>query len=83
MYEVSVFTFRLFRKCFQPLQIKQVKFIRVGWMKKGAVIILHKGMNIKVNFIESEENAYNQLLEFAVKHQIDFYKTKDFVILEK
>ncbi|WP_145925797.1 hypothetical protein [Bacillus weihaiensis] len=72
MYEVFVFTFRLFRKC-----------IRVGWMKKGAVIILHKGMNIKGNVIESDENAYNQLLEFAVKHQIDFYKTKDFVILEK
>ena len=59
-----------------------MKFVRVGWLSKGAIIQLEKGFNIRVTHY-TPKTVIAELLDFADKEEIPILKTRDFVILEK
>jgi hypothetical protein len=59
-----------------------MKFKRVGWATKVAIIQVEKGLNIRVvNFVP--KNVFVVLIDFANKHDISISKTKYYLILEK
>ncbi len=72
----------LYRKVVYTHQITKMKFKRVGWATKAAIIQVEKGLNIRVvNFVPN--NVFVDLIDFANKYDISISKTKDYLILEK
>lgn len=82
LYQILLFNKPIINKEIFPDQVNQLKLIRVGWAKKAAIINVKKGMNIRLSVLEPQE-AYKHLIEFAEKHDITIFKTKDYQILEK
>jgi hypothetical protein len=80
-YEISFFGFPIYNKVIYPNQIIQIKFKRIGWATKAAIIHVNKGINIRV-FNFSPKNVFIDLLDFANKNGISITKTKDYLILE-
>ncbi|TKC20041.1 hypothetical protein [Robertmurraya kyonggiensis] len=82
IYQIFIFKIPIYQKEFEPNQINQIKFIRIGWAKKGAIIKPKKGFNTRVLRFEPDD-VYTDLIGFANKNSIAVSKTKDYLILEK
>lgn len=81
-YQILFLVMPLYKKVIYPNQINQMKFKRIGWTNKGAIVQVKKGFNIHVvNF--KPNNIFIDLIDFANKNSISFFKTKDYLILEK
>ncbi|MDM5333543.1 hypothetical protein QUF56_09935 [Ureibacillus composti] len=81
-YRIELFIFQIYQKEIGINEIKQIKFTRVGWAKKGAIVKVIKGFNIRI-FDFEPNHVYTDLLEFANNNSITIIKTKDYLILEK
>ena len=82
IYQIFFFTVPIYKKVLFPNQIIHIKFKRLGWTKKGAIIQVKKGFNIRiVNFVP--KNVLTDLIDFANKNDISITKTKDYLILDK
>ena len=82
VYQILYFKKSILRKNIYPNQIVQIKYIRVGWAKKGAIIKVNKGLNFRLTILKPQ-TAYDDLLKFSNKHDITVLKTKDYILLEK
>lgn len=82
LYEILLVNKSSVKKRVFPEEINQMKFTRVGWAKKAAIIKVNKGINIRLADLESPI-AYDHLMEFAEKHDIPIVKTKDYLLLER
>jgi len=82
MYEMTLFKRSILKKRVIPDEIKQIRFVRVDWAKKAAKIKLHKGLPIRLAVLQPVE-AYDHLLAFSDKHEIQIVKTKDYLLLER
>lgn len=82
VYEILLFNKPILNKRINPEEIKYLKFIRVGWAKKAAIIKMNKGINIRLALLEPPK-AYDHLIEFAETHEVAIVKTKDYLILER
>ena len=81
-YRILFFNLPLYKTSIYPNQTIQIKFKRVNWYTKGAIIQVKKGFNIRiVNF--SPSDVFKDLIDFANKNGISYSKTKDYLILEK
>ncbi|MBU9721263.1 MULTISPECIES: hypothetical protein [Bacillaceae] len=48
-YQVYIlFKVPIFNRVIYPNQINEIKFFRVGWLKKAAILRLKKGLNIRL-----------------------------------
>ncbi len=81
-YQIIFFGWPLYKKVIDPNQINGIKFKRVGWASKCAVIQVRKGINIRI-FHFAPENVYIDLLDFAYKNDISIAKSKDYLLLER
>lgn len=72
----------IIKKVIYPKQIDQMKFIRVGWTKKGAIIKVKKAFNIRLTVIEPKR-AYDNLIDFAKENNVPIAKTKDYISIER
>lgn len=81
-YQMSLFSIKFYKKRITPKQIKRMKFVRVGWLSKGAIVQVEKGINIRVTHY-TPKTVIAELLDFAHKHDVAILKTRDFLILEK
>ena len=82
IYQVLFFNVPLYKKSIYPNQIRQIKFKRVSWYSKGAIIQVKKGINIRiVNFVPND--VFKDLIDYANKNDISYSKTKDYFNLEK
>ncbi|MBA2175997.1 hypothetical protein H0266_13960 [Halobacillus locisalis] len=66
----------------QPEEIPRVKFFRVSWKEKAAVVKRKSGMNIRLVVFKSPE-AYDALQKFCEEHSVEVVKTRDYLIMEK
>lgn len=82
VYQLLLFNKPIIKKEIYPDQINQLKFIRVGWSKKAAIIKVNKGINIRLAVLEPQK-AYEHLIQFTDKYDITVFKTKDYLILER
>ncbi|MCJ0930472.1 hypothetical protein MST22_04825 [Virgibacillus halodenitrificans] len=82
IYKVSFMKIRVLEKHIYPHQIERLKFIRVNWATKAAIIKVNKGLNIRLAVLEPK-TAYDHLLTFAKENQVAVEKTKDYSILER
>ena len=82
VYQVLLFNKSIIKKEVYPNQVNELKFIRIGWAKKAAIIKMKKGLNIRLSVLESQD-AYDHLIEFAEKQNIRISKTRDYQILER
>ena len=82
VYEILLFKKPIVIKRIYPEEIKYLKFIRVGWAKKAAIIKMKKGINIRLALLEPPK-AYDHLIEFAETHEVAIVKSKDYLILER
>ncbi|MCL6572923.1 MAG: diguanylate cyclase [Bacillus sp. (in: Bacteria)] len=81
-YQILIMKMPIYQKVVYPNQIIALKFKRVGWANKVAIIQVEKGLNIRlVNFVP--QNVFVALIDFANKYDISISKTKDYLILEK
>ena len=81
-FQTLFFSIPIFKKVLFPNQINQIKFKRIGWATKCAIIQVKKGFNVRiVNFTPS--NVFVDLIDFANEKGISISKTKDYLILEK
>ncbi|WP_101842747.1 hypothetical protein [Halobacillus sp. Marseille-P3879] len=82
VYQIGFYKKSIINKKIEPAQIKQLKFTRVGWAKKAAIIKLHKGINIRLAGFDPEE-VYDQLIQFGEQQDLTILKTKDYAVLER
>ena len=80
--ERLLFRKSLYKKRMDPKEIKQIKFTRIGWKRKGAIIQMEKGFSIHITHY-TPDSAIAELMGFAHKYEIPIEKTRDFKILEK
>ncbi|EPD53270.1 hypothetical protein HMPREF1210_01001 [Paenisporosarcina sp. HGH0030] len=81
-YQPLFLAIPLYKKVIYPNQIIKIKFKRLGWTNKGAIIKIKKGFNIHVVNFEPD-NVFIDLINFTNKNSISILKTKDYLILEK
>ena len=81
-FQTLFFSIPIYKKELFPNEINQIKFKRIGWVAKCAIIQVKKGFNVRiVNFTPS--NVYVDLINFSNEKGISISKTKDYLILEK
>lgn len=81
-YQILFFTLPIYKTKIHANQIIQIKFKRIGWVTKGVIIRRNKGFNIRiVNF--TPNGVLTDLIDFAIKNDVSYSKTKDYIILEK
>ncbi|MBT2640779.1 hypothetical protein J7I80_00895 [Bacillus sp. ISL-41] len=81
-YKIKFFKFTIYRKLLTPDNIKKIKFGRIGWSTKNAVVKVRRGCNFSVGYFHSEQ-LINELEEFALANNIEIQKTRDYLLLEK
>ena len=77
-----IFGLNLYRKNVPVSKMKKILFKRMGWAKKSAVIILHTDSRFRFPY-HSPNEAFDALEKFAIKNNIEYDKTRDYVIVEK
>jgi len=81
-YQVKIFGFVIIQKKISSANINQVVFKRYGWATKGAIVRLHKGLNLRIIQFNPKD-VMQQLESFAITHNVSLIKSKDYLILEK
>ncbi|MFC7321644.1 hypothetical protein [Halobacillus campisalis] len=82
VYRTFLLNKSIIKKEIYPPQINQLKFTRVGWAKKAAIIKTDKALNVRLAVL-TPKTAYDHLMEFAENHDIKVLKTKDYLTLER
>jgi hypothetical protein len=59
----------IYKKEVSPNQVIRIKFKRFGWMTKGAIIQVKKGINIRVVHF-SPDYLFADLIDFAKANSI-------------
>lgn len=81
-YKTLLFEYTIFHKKVNSADIHQITFKRVGWATKGAIIRLHRGINMRI--IQFEPNDVMSHLEtFTLSNDVTVIKSKDYLVLEK
>lgn len=81
-YKIKLFKFTIYRKLLTPDHIKKIKFGRIGWSTKNAVVKVKRGFNFSAAYFYSDQ-LINELEEFAHSNHIEIQKTRDYLLLEK
>jgi hypothetical protein len=81
-YEIFLFSIRIYKKEVDYKQIDQIKFKRVGWATKSAVVKNKQGFHFRITNFKPEE-VYDDLIDYAEGFDIPLTKTKDYQILER
>ena len=81
IYEVFLLTVPIYRKKIQAGQIKVIKFKRIGWREKGAIIKAEKGVNIRIVSF-SPDKVIEDLIHFAHENDIAIAETKRYQALK-
>lgn len=81
-YQVFLLRTPIFTKEVVPEGIQEIKFIRVDWAKKGAIVRMKKGFNIRV-ILFHPISVCKHLEQFAYENNVSVNKTRDYKILEK
>ena len=76
-FKIFIFKFTVYKKDVNHRQIANIKFKRIGWGKKCAIVKNKKGFNFRItNFYPAE--IYNDLIDFANEYNIPISRTKDY-----
>ena len=81
-YQIFLLSIPLYKKEIVPEQITEIKFIRVDWAKKGAIVRLKKGFNIRVIHF-NPDSVCKDFKHFASESNVLVNKTRDYMILER
>jgi hypothetical protein len=81
-YKIKLFKFTIYHKILTPDKIKKIKFGRIGWTTKNAVVKVKRGFNFGVAYFYSEQ-LIRELEEFALANHIEIQKTRDYQLLER
>ncbi|MFF2753041.1 hypothetical protein ACFVR1_04685 [Psychrobacillus sp. NPDC058041] len=81
-YKTLLFVFTVFQKKLYSADIYHVTFKRVGWATKGAIIRLHRGINIRIIQF-NHKDVMSQLETFSLNNNVPVIKSKDYLVLEK
>lgn len=81
-YKITISNITIYRKILTSKNIKKIKFGRIGWTTKNAVVKVRGGFNFNVAYFNSEQ-LIHELEEFALTNHIEVKKTKDYQLLEK
>lgn len=81
-YEVMFFKWTLRRNILAPENIREIRFNRYDWCRKGAVIHMKNGKRIRLIHFKSTE-LMERLEMFASTYKVDTCKSKDYLLLER
>ena len=82
IYRISFWEWTVLKMEIEPEEISRVRFFRVSWKEKAAVVKRKRGMNIRLVVFKSPE-AYEALIEFCDDHEVEVVKTRDYLLIEK
>ena len=81
-YQIFLLSIPIYKKVVVSEEITEIKFIRVGWAKKGAIVRIKKGFNIRV-ILFNPDSVCEDLEHFAIENNVSVNKTRDYKILER
>ena len=81
-YQIFLLSIPLYKKEIVPEQITEINFIRVDWTKKGAIVRIKKGINIRVIHF-NPDSVCKDLEHFANENNVSVNKARDYKILER
>nr|WP_071317168.1 hypothetical protein [Anaerobacillus isosaccharinicus]QOY38149.1 hypothetical protein AWH56_011775 [Anaerobacillus isosaccharinicus] len=80
-YQMLILTLPIYQKQVAHDKIIEIRFKRVGWATKGAIVHVKKGFNIRV-ILFTPQTVFEEITQFAFENNIHITKTKDYKILE-
>lgn len=81
-YKMTIYKFTIYRIILNSEKIKKIKFGRIGWTTKNAVLKVKGSFNFGVAYFNNEK-LVQELEQFAYSNSIEIQKTKDYILLEK
>lgn len=81
-YAVQLFGLTIYRKEIVSTNIKKIIFKRTDWKSKSATIKVHTGIPIRLALFKPG-TVYDDLIMFCEENAVPYYKTKDYMIVEK
>ncbi|MFZ0476131.1 MAG: hypothetical protein WAM18_11740, partial [Halobacillus sp.] len=82
LYRLLFFKKTIHTKKLSPGDISQITFVRQMWVKKAVMINVRNGRKIRLVELYPS-TAFDYLVEFADKHEVELHKTRDYLRLEK
>ncbi|MGP4074693.1 hypothetical protein [Halobacillus sp. K22] len=82
VYRLLFFKKTIYIRKLAPSDISQIRFVRLMWAKKTVLIKVKSER--KIRLVEpSPSTAFDHLMEFADKHEVELHKTRDYLLLER
>jgi hypothetical protein len=81
-YKLSLYKVTVYRKKLAPDQIAKIKFVRIGWTTKDAIIKPKQGLSFRVSHFYNE-TIIHRLEQFASENNVEVIKTRDYHLLER
>lgn len=81
-YQIFLLGTPIYKKEVIPEEIQEIKFIRVDWAKKSAIVRMEKGVNMRI-ILFHPESVCKDLEHYAKEHNVSIHKTRDYQILER
>lgn len=81
-YEVLFFKWTVHRRILAPENIRDIRFNRYDWRKKGAIIRMKDKKRIRLVHFDSNE-LMERLETFAEVYKVETVKSKDYLLLER
>ncbi|WP_082233055.1 hypothetical protein [Halobacillus massiliensis] len=82
VHQTFLFKWPILRRTVYPEQVQSIKFVRIGWAQKAAVIKMKNSRNIRLGVLARTE-GYDHLVRFGEGNNINVIKTKDYLTLER
>ncbi len=82
LYRLLFFKKTINTRKLSPGDISQITFVRQMWVKKAVMINVRNGRKIRLVELYPS-TAFDYLVEFADKHEVELHKTRDYLRLEK
>lgn len=81
-YKILLYKFTFYRKRLAPDKVAKIKFVRIGWTTKDAIIKPKQGLSFRVSHFYNE-TIIHRLEQFASENNVEVIKTRDYHLLER
>lgn len=82
IYTVKLFNFTIYNKQLDHTSIKTIMFKRVRLLTRAAIVKPYRGLALRI-ILYTPETVYNDLVNFAIRNNITYTKTNDYLLIEK
>lgn len=81
-YQIFLLRTPIYKREVVPEEIQEIRFIRVDWAKKSAIVRMKKGLNMRI-ILFHPDSVCKDLEQYAKENNVSIHKTRDYQIIER